>query len=205
MYKYIKRTIDLICSVILLILLLPLIIVLTLIGLFIIGRPVFFIQKRPGINGKIFEMIKFRTMNNKVDSNGELLDDKYRLTRYGKFLRKTSLDELPELINVLRGDMSLVGPRPLLVKYLPLYNEEQFKRHNVRPGITGYSQVNGRNSITWEDRFTHDLYYVENISFTLDIKILIKTVLRVISRDGISQKGQATMETFKGNNSEVGD
>ncbi|QVK20629.1 sugar transferase [Mycoplasmatota bacterium] len=205
MYKYIKRLIDIIASLFFLIVLTPLLLFLTVLGYFKLGKPVIFVQKRPGLDGKIFRMFKFRTMNNERNSDGELLDDKFRVTRYGDFLRRSSFDELPELINVLKGDMSLVGPRPLLVKYLPLYNEEQFKRHNVRPGITGYSQVNGRNSITWEDRFKHDLYYVENMSFALDIRILLKTVVRVISRSGVSQEGHVTMGTFKGNNSKVGD
>lgn len=163
-----------------------------------LGSPVLFKQIRPGLNGKPFEMIKFRTMRDAVDKNGEPLPDAERLTSFGKMLRSTSLDELPELWNVLKGDMSLVGPRPLLMEYLPLYDEEQAKRHNVKPGITGYAQVNGRNAISWEQKFELDTWYVENQSFWLDIKILFKTVLKVIKKDDISAVGEATVSKFTG-------
>lgn len=167
-----------------------------------LGNPVFFRQLRPGLNGQPFEMIKFRTMRDSVDTSGRLLPDAERLTPFGKFLRSTSLDELPELWNVLKGDMSLVGPRPLLMEYLPLYNKEQMRRHLVRPGITGWAQVNGRNSISWEDRFRMDIWYVENQSFWIDLKILWLTLLTVLSRGGVSEPGQVTMSRFAGNNSE---
>lgn len=163
-----------------------------------LGSPVLFRQVRPGLDGKPFEMIKFRTMKDAVDKNGNLLPDNERLTKFGKKLRATSLDELPELWNVLKGDMSIVGPRPLLMEYLPLYNAEQAKRHNVRPGITGYAQVNGRNSLSWEDKFKLDTWYVNNQSFLLDIKILLQTVKKVIVKDGISAEGEATMTKFTG-------
>lgn len=160
----------------------------------------FFCQERPGKDEKIFKVIKFKSMNDKSDNNGNLLSDAERLTKIGNFIRKTSLDELPQLLNVLKGDMSLIGPRPLLVKYLPLYNEEQKRRHNVRPGITGWAQVNGRNAISWEQKFEYDVWYVDNISFALDLKIVLLTIKKVFVREGISQDGQATMEYFKGNN-----
>jgi lipopolysaccharide/colanic/teichoic acid biosynthesis glycosyltransferase len=161
------------------------------------GKP-FFLQKRPGKNERIFKLIKFKTMNDKKDANDNLLPDSDRLTWIGKFVRKTSLDEIPQMINVLKGDMSLIGPRPLLVQYLPLYNLEQKKRHLVKPGITGWAQVNGRNAISWDKKFELDCWYVNNISFSLDIKIFIKTIKNVISSNGISQEGEATMSEFKG-------
>lgn len=164
-----------------------------------LGSPVFFRQIRPGLYGKPFEMIKFRTMKDVTDSDGALLEDDERLTSFGKALRNSSLDELPELWNVLKGDMSLVGPRPLLMEYLPLYNDEQARRHHVRPGITGYAQVNGRNAIGWDEKFALDTWYVDNQSLWLDIKILFKTVKKVISKDDISADGQATMSKFTGN------
>ena len=163
-----------------------------------LGSPVLFRQTRPGLHGKPFEMIKFRTMKDATDKEGNALPDSERLTEFGKKLRASSLDELPELWNVLKGDMSLVGPRPLLMEYLPLYNAEQAKRHNVRPGVTGYSQVNGRNSLSWEDKFKLDTWYVEHQSFLLDMKILLKTVKKVIIKDGISAEGEATMTKFTG-------
>ena len=163
-----------------------------------LGSPVLFRQTRPGLHGKPFEMIKFRTMKDAVDKDGNPLPDSERLTEFGKKLRASSLDELPELWNVLKGDMSLVGPRPLLMEYLPLYNAEQAKRHNVRPGVTGYAQVNGRNSLSWEDKFKLDTWYVEHQSFLLDMKILLKTVKKVIIKDGISAEGEATMTKFTG-------
>ncbi|MBH0005661.1 sugar transferase [Psychrobacter sp. SWN149] len=164
-----------------------------------LGSPVLFRQRRPGLYGKPFEMIKFRSMKDSVDTNGNLLEDSERLTSFGKALRNTSLDELPELWNVIKGDMSLVGPRPLLMEYLPLYSAEQAYRHSVRPGITGYAQVNGRNSIGWDERFALDTWYVDNQSLWLDIKILCKTVKKVIVKDGISADGEATMSKFTGN------
>ena len=163
-----------------------------------LGSPVLFRQTRPGLHGKPFEMIKFRTMKDATDKEGNALPDSERLTEFGKKLRASSLDELPELWNVLKGDMSLVGPRPLLMEYLPLYNAEQAKRHNVRPGVTGYAQVNGRNSLSWEDKFKLDTWYVEHQSFWLDMKILLKTVKKVIIKDGISAEGEATMTKFNG-------
>lgn len=166
-----------------------------------LGSPVLFKQTRPGLDGKPFEMIKFRTMKDATDSDGNLLPDSERLTPFGQKLRSTSLDELPELWNVLKGDMSLVGPRPLLMEYLPLYNIEQARRHDVRPGITGYAQVNGRNAISWEQKFALDTWYVDNQSLWLDIKILAKTVKQVLVKDGISADGEATMSKFKGSTS----
>ena len=163
-----------------------------------LGSPVLFRQTRPGLHGKPFEMIKFRTMKDATDKEGNALPDSERLTEFGKKLRASSLDELPELWNVLKGDMSLVGPRPLLMEYLPLYNAEQAKRHNVRPGVTGYAQVNGRNSLSWEDKFKLDTWYVEHQSLWLDMKILLKTVKKVIIKDGISAEGEATMTKFTG-------
>lgn len=163
-----------------------------------LGAPVFFAQDRPGRHGKIFKMVKFRTMTSVRDGAGNLLPDEQRLTRFGRFLRSTSLDELPELWNVLKGDMSLVGPRPLLVEYLPLYSAEQARRHDVRPGITGWAQVNGRNAISWDQKFKLDIWYVANRSFWLDIRILFLTVKKVLIRDGISQQGEATMSRFTG-------
>lgn len=162
------------------------------------GKP-FFFQKRPGKNERIFKIVKFKTMNDKKDLEGNLLSDAQRLTKIGSFVRKTSLDEIPQLINVIKGDMSLIGPRPLLIQYLPLYNEEQKRRHEVRPGITGWAQVNGRNAISWQQKFEYDIWYVDNMSFLLDIKILFLTIKKVFVREGISQEGQATIEYFKGN------
>lgn len=165
-----------------------------------LGKPVFFRQLRPGMNGKPFEMIKFRTMTDAYSDEGRLLPDSERLTKFGQWLRSTSLDELPELWNVLKGDMSLVGPRPLLIEYLPLYNSEQARRHEVRPGVTGWAQVNGRNAISWEAKFELDVWYVNNRSLWLDIKILWLTIKKVLVRDGISADGEATMRKFTGNN-----
>lgn len=180
------------------ILLLPLFLLVTLcLYLANQGKP-FFFQPRPGKDEKIFKVIKFKTMNDKVDLQGNLLPDADRLTAVGSFVRKTSLDEIPQLLNVIKGDMSLVGPRPLLVEYLPLYNAVQQRRHKVRPGITGWAQVNGRNAISWERKFELDVWYVDHLSFTLDIKILWLTVMKVFKREGISQEGQVTMEKFKG-------
>jgi len=200
MYKYFfKRVIDFFAALIGLLILFPIFILVTT-GLFIAnkGRP-FFFQSRPGRNGKIFKIIKFKTMNDKRNPNGDLLSDAERLTPMGNIVRKTSLDEIPQLINVLKGDMSLIGPRPLLVEYLLLYNEVQNRRHEVRPGITGWAQVNGRNAISWEQKFEYDVWYIDNLSVRLDLKILYLTALKVFKREGISAEGQATMEAFKGN------
>lgn len=164
------------------------------------GAGAFFFQDRPGLHGKIFKIVKFKTMTDERDDDGNLLPDSVRLTKVGKFVRSTSIDELPQLINVLKGDMALIGPRPLLTEYLPLYNKEQAKRHNVRPGITGWAQCHGRNEISWQEKFKLDVWYVENCSFLTDIKIIITTINTVLNRKGISQKGNATMEPFKGNN-----
>ncbi len=163
-----------------------------------LGSPILFKQERPGLNGKIFKMYKFRTMTNETDENGELLPDEVRLTKFGKFLRSSSLDELPEMFNILKGDMSIVGPRPLLVKYLPLYSERQSHRHDVRPGLTGYAQVNGRNAISWEEKFELDIFYVNNSSFMVDLMIFFKTIKKVFDREGISSSTSVTMEEFKG-------
>lgn len=197
--KYIKRLLDIIFSFALLILLLPLFIILALLVRVNLGSPVIFVQDRPGYKERIFKCYKFRTMTNEKDISGNLLADEKRLTVFGKFLRSTSLDEIPEFFNILKGDMSFVGPRPLLVSYLPLYNEEQHKRHDALPGLTGYAQVHGRNDTTWLDRFKKDIYYVDNVSFILDIKIIFLTVKNVFLQKGISQLGNATMEIFKGN------
>jgi undecaprenyl phosphate N,N'-diacetylbacillosamine 1-phosphate transferase len=164
------------------------------------GAGAFFFQERPGKNENIFRVIKFKTMNDRKDASGNLLPDAQRLTKVGKFVRSTSLDEIPQLINVIKGDMSLIGPRPLLVQYLPLYNETQRRRHEVRPGITGWAQVNGRNAISWEQKFAYDVWYVDNISLSLDVKILLKTIQKVFKREGISSDSSATMEPFKGDN-----
>jgi lipopolysaccharide/colanic/teichoic acid biosynthesis glycosyltransferase len=193
-----KRLIDIMVTLLaLLVLLVPLILLACLVA-YKIGRPIYFSQIRPGLQGKPFCMIKFRTMNNELGANVHLLPDAQRLSSFGRFLRASSLDELPELWNVLKGDMSLVGPRPLLMEYLPLYTEEQSRRHEVRPGITGWAQVNGRNAISWEEKFKLDVWYVENQSFFLDVKILALTILRVIKRDGISAQGEVTMTKFTG-------
>lgn len=196
----IKRAFDILVSMCLLITLAPLLLIVGFCVYLKLGSPIFFTQERPGKYGKIFRIIKFRTMLDLKDEKGELLPNEQRLTRFGKILRSTSLDELPQLINVLKGDMSLVGPRPLLVQYLPLYSEEQMKRHNVRPGITGYAQIKGRNSLTWTEKFKLDLWYVENVTFWLDLKILFLTIYKVIKREGISQSESVTMENFTGRN-----
>ncbi|MGM7721163.1 sugar transferase [Metabacillus sp. Hm71] len=193
-----KRPFDLVVSVILFILLSPLMISIALLVKINLGSPIFFRQQRPGLHSKPFYFYKFRTMTNEKDDNGEWLSDHMRLTSFGKFLRKSSLDEFPQLINVIKGDISLVGPRPLLMEYLPLYTEEQAKRHLVKPGITGWAQINGRNSISWEEKFKLDVWYVENQTFFLDLKILFLTVNKVIKSQGINQPGNATIEKFKG-------
>lgn len=193
-----KRLFDLSAAFFGLILLSPLIIVLVLVIHQKLGSPVFFTQTRPGLHGKPFKMIKFRTMTDARDADGKLLPDNIRLTPFGKFLRSTSLDELPELWNVLKGDMSLVGPRPLLMEYLPRYTPEQARRHEARPGITGWAQINGRNAISWEEKFKLDVWYVDNQSFWLDLKILALTIKKVFMREGISAEGEATMPKFTG-------
>ena len=196
----IKRIFDFTTSLCGLILLLPILIVVALLIRLNLGSPIFFTQDRVGKQNKVFKMIKFRSMKDGVDKDGNLLPDEMRLTKFGKILRSTSLDELPELINVLKGDMSLIGPRPLLVDYLPLYNEDQIRRHNVLPGLTGWAQINGRNSLRWNEKFNLDIWYVDNWSLTLDIKIFFLTIYKVFKRDGISQEGNVTMERFNGFN-----
>jgi len=196
----IKRLFDIIVSAVLLLLSLPLIAVLAALVRCKLGSPVTFRQTRPGLGGLPFEMVKFRTMLNAYDPHGEPLPDHQRMTVVGRFLRASSLDELPELWNVLKGEMSLVGPRPLLMEYLPLYSKEQHRRHNVRPGVTGWAQVNGRNNLSWDERFKMDVWYVDNQSFWLDLKILFMTVKKVLFREDINQTGHATAEKFKGKN-----
>jgi len=195
-----KRALDILLSLIAIILLLPFMIITSILVYCKLGSPIFFTQERPGLNGKVFKIIKFRSMLNSIDKNRKLLSDAERLTSFGKALRSTSLDELLELINVLKGDMSIVGPRPLLVEYLNLYNECQKKRHNVRPGITGWAQINGRNAISWEKKFELDIWYVENQSLLLDFKIIIMTVGKVFKRAGINHDDSVTMERFTGLN-----
>jgi undecaprenyl phosphate N,N'-diacetylbacillosamine 1-phosphate transferase len=200
MYKsFIKPFFDALVAFIALVILSPIIFVIIVLLYCFQSREVFFIQNRPGKNEKIFKVIKFKTMNSKTDENGQLLSDADRLTSIGKFIRKTSLDELPQLLNVIKGDMSFVGPRPWLVEYLKLYSYEQRRRHLVKPGISGWAQVNGRNAISWEERFQYDLYYVDNQSFWLDLKIIFLTIKKVFVAEGISAEGSATMEKFKGN------
>ena len=197
--KYIKRGLDFILSLVASIILSPVMLIVAVLVRIKLGSPVLFKQPRPGKNEKIFNMYKFRTMTDARDENGELLPDEVRLTKFGKTLRSTSLDELPELFNILKGDMSIVGPRPLLVRYLPLYNERQKHRHDVRPGFTGLAQVNGRNSISWEEKFEWDVKYVEHVTFLQDCRIILKTIGVVLKRDGISSTTSATMEEFRGN------
>lgn len=206
--KYFKRPLDLVLSLIAVILLLPLLLILTLIGAVAMKGNPFFVQKRPGKkdkNGeeKIFCLIKFRTMSNAKDRNGNLLPDDVRLNKYGRFLRSTSLDELPELLNIIKGDLSIVGPRPLLVRYLERYTNEQRRRHDVRPGLTGLAQISGRNAITWEEKFRIDVEYVDNITFFGDVKIIFSTVMAVLKRDGISSETSSTMEEFMGSKQET--
>lgn len=199
-YKHIiKPLIDKIAAILLLVILLPVWLPLALLLWIANGGKPFFFQQRPGLNGKVFVLMKFRTMTDKRDAAGKLLPDRQRLTRLGSLVRKTSLDELPQLINVLKGDMSLIGPRPLLVEYLPLYNEVQHKRHSMRPGITGWAQVNGRNAISWDRRFEYDVWYVEHVSPALDLKIMWLTLLKVLRSEGVTQQGHATVEKFTGN------
>lgn len=196
--RYIKRLIDIVCSGGALLVLSPVLLVTAMLVRVKLGSPVLFCQERPGKDGQIFKLYKFRSMTDERDEQGELLPDEIRLTSFGKFLRSSSLDELPELINILRGDMSIIGPRPLLVKYLPLYNEEQKRRHDVRPGLSGWAQVNGRNAISWEEKFRYDVEYVDHLSFGMDVKILWMTVKSVLKREGISSETAATMEEFVG-------
>ena len=201
--KYFKRMIDFVLSLTALIVLSPVLLILIVLGAIKMKGNPFFTQLRPGKDEKIFRLIKFRSMTCEKDKSGNLLPDDQRLTRYGRILRSTSLDELPELINILKGDMSIVGPRPLLVKYLPLYNEEQKHRHDVRPGLTGLAQVNGRNAITWEDKFKLDVAYVREITFVGDVRIILATVMAVFKRDGINSETSVTMEEFKGSKVEM--
>lgn len=196
---FIKPILDFLLALFLIILFSPIILIVALLIRLKLGSPIFFIQERPGLNGKIFKIYKFRTMSNQRDSKGQLLSDELRLKGFGKFIRKSSLDELPQLFNVLKGEMSFVGPRPLLVEYLKLYNKEQARRHEVKPGITGWAQINGRNAISWEEKFRLDVYYVKNISFGLDLKILYLTFFKVLKRKDINSSTNITMEKFKGN------
>ena len=202
-YKYIKRILDIISSLFAIIILSPLLLLLAAVGAVEMKGNPFFTQERPGKDEKIFKLIKFRTMTNAKDKDGNLLSDADRLTGYGRFLRNTSLDELPELFNILKGDMSVIGPRPLLVQYIPRYNEHQHRRHEVRPGLSGWAQVNGRNAISWEEKFDYDVEYVDNYSFLMDIKILFMTIMNVLKREGISSQTSATMEEFMGSNAEA--
>lgn len=202
--KYIKRFLDILLSAIAIIFLSPLFVVISLMVKIKLGSPILFSQERPGKFGEIFVLRKFRTMTDEVDPlTGGLLPDEQRLTRFGCFLRSTSLDELPEMFNILKGDMSIVGPRPLLVRYLPRYNEKQMHRHDVRPGLTGFAQANGRNAISWEEKFDMDVYYTEHISFLFDLKVILQTVKAVICRDGINSDTCATMEEFMGTPEEI--
>ncbi|WP_029878124.1 sugar transferase [Paraclostridium bifermentans] len=199
MQKFIKRAIDILGSSLGGLLISPILIIIAILIRIKLGSPIFFTQDRVGKDGKVFKIVKFRTMLEAYDKFGEPLSDKERVTSFGNFLRSTSLDELPELINVLKGDMSLVGPRPLLVEYIGLYSKEQFRRHEVRPGMTGLAQVNGRNNLNWDDKFKMDVEYVDNVNLLLDIKILFLTIFKVLKRDGISKDGHVTMDKFKGN------
>ena len=197
---YVKRPLDFAIALLALVFLCPVYLSRTVLGRVKLGRPVVFTQERPGKDGKIFKLYKFRTMTDERDEKGELLPDEARLTEFGKKLRSTSLDELPELFNIIKGDVSLVGPRPLLVEYLPRYSEKQARRHEVRPGLTGLAQVSGRNSISWEEKFEDDVRYVDRISFFIDMKILFRTVAAVLRREGINSETAATMEKFRGGN-----
>lgn len=196
--KYIKRPLDFCCALAAVLVFWWFYLILIILGMIFMGGNPFFTQERPGKDGKIFKLIKFRSMDNRKDKDGNLLPDSVRLNRYGRLIRKLSLDETMEAFNILKGDMSIIGPRPLLKQYIPLYNERQARRHEVRPGLTGYAQAYGRNSLTWEDKFEKDVYYVNHISFLLDVKILFKTVAVVLKREGVSSETSATMEEFKG-------
>lgn len=202
MYRYIKRFFDIFSSLLAIILLSPILLITALTVRIKLGSPVLFKQERPGKDEKIFVLKKFRTMTDERDENGELLPDEERLTKFGRFLRSTSIDELPELFNILKGDMSVIGPRPLLVRYLPRYNEYQHRRHEVRPGLSGWAQVNGRNTVSWEEKFRMDVEYVDNYSLLFDIKILFLTIVNVLKHEGISSETSATMEEFMGNETE---
>lgn len=193
-----KRTFDLVTALSALVILSPILLVVGICTRFFLGKPIFFVQERPGLDSKPFKLLKFRSMKDAVDSKGRFLPDAERLTRYGRFLRGTSMDELPGLWNVVKGEMSLVGPRPLLMEYLPLYTKQQARRHDVRPGITGWAQVNGRNAISWDEKFAADIWYVENRSLALDFRILIMTIKKVLMKDGVSAEGEATMPKFTG-------
>lgn len=201
--KYIKRPQDMLCALLALIVLSPILFITAFLVRVKLGSPVIFKQERPGLNGKIFTLYKFRTMTDERDSEGNLLPDEVRLTKFGKLLRSTSLDELPELLNILFGDIAVIGPRPLLVEYLPRYNAEQRRRHEVRPGLSGLAQVNGRNAISWEDKFKYDVQYVDHVTFLGDWKIIFQTILNVIKRDGINSETAATMEIFMGTEEKV--
>lgn len=201
--KYFKRAFDFSVSLIAFILLFPLLLIIAVLIRIKLGSPIIFKQERPGLNEQIFTLYKFRTMTDKKDDQGVLLPDSERLTNFGKFLRSTSIDELPGLINIIKGDMSIVGPRPLLVEYLELYNTEQRRRHEVRPGLSGYAQINGRNSLSWNDKFKLDVIYVNNVTFRHDIGIILKTLLKVLKREGISSSNSVTMEKFNGNKKTV--
>lgn len=201
--KYIKRPQDMLCALLALIVLSPILFITAFLVRVKLGSPVIFKQERPGLNGKIFTLYKFRTMTDERDSEGNLLSDEVRLTKFGKLLRSTSLDELPELLNILFGDIAVIGPRPLLVEYLPRYNAEQRRRHEVRPGLSGLAQVNGRNAISWEDKFKYDVQYVDHVTFLGDWKIIFQTILNVIKRDGINSETAATMEVFMGTEEKV--
>lgn len=196
--KYIKRILDILCSLLALVAFSPLFIFLIFIGFIMMKGNPFFLQDRPGYHEKVFKLIKFRTMSNERDTKKNLLPDEQRLNSYGKFLRSTSLDELPEAINILKGDMSVIGPRPLLVEYLPRYSIEQKRRHDVKPGLSGWAQIHGRNTVSWEDKFKYDVWYVDNVSLLLDIKIVVITIVKMIKREGISSETSSTMEEFKG-------
>ena len=196
--RYFKRPLDFVLSLAAIIILSPILLLIALLVRIKLGSPVIFKQQRPGMNEKIFTLYKFRTMTEERDEKGELLPNEMRLTNFGKFLRASSLDELPELYNILKGDMSIVGPRPLLIEYLPLYNAHQRRRHEVKPGLTGWAQVNGRNAISWEEKFNYDVEYVDNLSFFLDVKIIFLTIMKVLKKEGINQEGRATMEPFRG-------
>ncbi|SHI03791.1 Sugar transferase involved in LPS biosynthesis (colanic, teichoic acid) [Butyrivibrio fibrisolvens DSM 3071] len=198
--KYVKRFLDILISLMVIVLLCWLYAILALLVRTKLGSPVLFKQDRPGYKGKVFKLYKFRTMTDEKDANGNLLPDEIRLTKFGKWLRSTSLDEIPEFLNILKGDMSFIGPRPLLVQYLPLYSPEQARRHDVRPGLTGYAQAHGRNAISWAKKFELDVWYVDNISFGTDVKIIIDTIKTVVKKEGISSATSATMEPFNGHN-----
>lgn len=201
--KYAKRPLDILCALAAIIVFCWLYLLVAILVRCKLGSPIIFKQERPGKDGKIFKLYKFRTMTDEEDENDQLLPDNVRLTKFGKFLRSTSLDELPEAFNILKGDMSVIGPRPLLVEYLPLYNEKQSRRHEVRPGLSGYAQVHGRNAVSWNEKFDLDVEYVDNITFLGDVKIIVTTVLKAIKREGISSETSVTVEPFRGNNSEA--